>query len=331
MYDLTGKRILVTGGAGFVGSHIVDLLLEAGCDRVVVVDNMVRGQVANLAPALASRRVELVRGDIRDAALMRKLVAGTDTVFHQAALRITHCAAEPDEAMQVMVGATYDLMRLCVELGVRKVVVRLVGVGLRAGAALSHRRGPEPLRQPDAVRRGQGLRRGAAALVQRHVRARLRRAALLQRLWPAHGPARALHRGDGALDGADRGGRAADHLRRRAADHGHDPRHRRRAREPARGAGGRRATWCSTSRPRPRRACSISPGSWPPRWGGTISRRSIRRRARSTRCRAASAPRDAGREGLGFAATVSHADGIRDLVDWWRAVRRDAALQEKAS
>lgn len=122
MYDLTGKRILVTGGAGFVGSHIVDALLEAGCGPIVVVDNMVRGRVANLAPALASGQVELVHGDIRDGALMHRLVAGADTVFHQAALRITHCAAEPDAAKQVMVDATYDLLRLCVDHGVRKVV-----------------------------------------------------------------------------------------------------------------------------------------------------------------------------------------------------------------
>ncbi|MRX51820.1 SDR family NAD(P)-dependent oxidoreductase [Paracoccus sp. S-4012] len=122
MYDLSGKKVLVTGGAGFVGSHITDLLLEEGCERVVVVDNMVRGRVANLSGAIQSQRVDLVHGDIRDTDLMRRLVAGCDTVFHQAALRITHCAAEPDQAMQVMVDATFDLMQLCVEHRVRKVV-----------------------------------------------------------------------------------------------------------------------------------------------------------------------------------------------------------------
>ncbi|SHJ27523.1 SDR family NAD(P)-dependent oxidoreductase [Wenxinia saemankumensis] len=122
MHDLNGQRCLVTGGAGFVGSHIVDALLEAGCERVVVVDNMVRGSVANLAGALQSGRVDLVHGDIRDTELMRRLVPGSDTVFHQAALRITHCAAEPVEAMQVMVDATFDLFRLCVEHRTGKIV-----------------------------------------------------------------------------------------------------------------------------------------------------------------------------------------------------------------
>lgn len=122
MTGLQGSRVLVTGGAGFVGSHIVDLLLEAGAGSVTVVDNLVRGHAGNLAAALGSGRVTLVRGDIRDRALLARLVAGSDVVFHQAALRITHCAAEPRLALEVMAEATFNLLQLCVEHGVRKVV-----------------------------------------------------------------------------------------------------------------------------------------------------------------------------------------------------------------
>ena len=85
--SLAGQRVLVTGGAGFVGSHIVDLLVDAGCSQVVVVDNMVRGRPANLASSMGSGIVELVEGDIRDHELMAGLVAGCDTVFHQAVHR----------------------------------------------------------------------------------------------------------------------------------------------------------------------------------------------------------------------------------------------------
>ncbi|WP_441968561.1 SDR family NAD(P)-dependent oxidoreductase [Microvirga sp. 2MCAF38] len=120
---MTGKRALVTGGAGFVGSHIVDLLVEAGCSEIVVIDNMIRGRPENLEDSLASGRVKLIVGDIRDKDLVRNAVKGIDTVFHQAALRITHCATEPRTAMEVMVDATFDLFELCVEESVRKVVM----------------------------------------------------------------------------------------------------------------------------------------------------------------------------------------------------------------
>jgi UDP-glucose 4-epimerase len=120
--DFSGKKILVTGGAGFIGSHIVDDLLAHGADRIVVVDNLVRGRVANLAGALNTRRVEFVQGDITDRELMNRLIAGSDIVFHQAALRITHCAAEPDAALATMVVATFDIVRACLEHKVRKLV-----------------------------------------------------------------------------------------------------------------------------------------------------------------------------------------------------------------
>ncbi|HWL71480.1 MAG TPA: NAD-dependent epimerase/dehydratase family protein [Geminicoccus sp.] len=116
------ERVLITGGAGFVGSHIADQLLAAGCRQVVVLDNLVRGRRDNLAPALATGRLRLVEGDIRDRALLDELVADSDLVFHQAALRITHCAAEPHLALDVMVNATFDLLESCVRHRVRKVV-----------------------------------------------------------------------------------------------------------------------------------------------------------------------------------------------------------------
>jgi UDP-glucose 4-epimerase len=121
--SLEGKRVLITGGSGFVGSHIADLLVEEGCQEITVIDNMVRGRRENLSTAMKGAQVRLVEGDIRNQELMADLVAGSDVVFHQAALRITHCAAEPDEAMSVMVQATYDLLQLCVQHKVSKVVM----------------------------------------------------------------------------------------------------------------------------------------------------------------------------------------------------------------
>jgi FlaA1/EpsC-like NDP-sugar epimerase len=73
---LKDKHILVTGGAGFIGSHIIELLLEEGCAEVVAIDNLVRGNRDNLAGALTSGRVRLIEADIRDTALMGELVGG---------------------------------------------------------------------------------------------------------------------------------------------------------------------------------------------------------------------------------------------------------------
>jgi UDP-glucose 4-epimerase len=120
--DLKGKRVLVTGGAGFIGSHIVDLLCDEGCAEIVALDNMVRGRPENLSRALARGPVRLVEGDIRDGKLTASLVKSADIVFHQAALRITHCAAEPRLAMQVMVDATFDLLEHCVKHDIEKLI-----------------------------------------------------------------------------------------------------------------------------------------------------------------------------------------------------------------
>ncbi|MFL6115652.1 MAG: NAD-dependent epimerase/dehydratase family protein [Catenulispora sp.] len=119
---LTGTRALVTGGAGTIGSHVVDQLLAAGCESVVVLDNFVRGRMANLSAALPSERVRVVEGDIRDRGLLAELTAGTDLVFHLAAIRITQCAEEPRLANEVLVDGTFNVLEAAAAAGVRKVV-----------------------------------------------------------------------------------------------------------------------------------------------------------------------------------------------------------------
>jgi UDP-glucose 4-epimerase len=119
---IKGQRCLVTGGAGTIGSTIVDQLVAAGAGEVIVLDNFVRGRKENLADVLSSGTVRVVEGDIRDRPLVTGLMAGTDLVFHQAAIRITQCAEEPRLALEVLVDGTYEIIEAAADAGVRKVV-----------------------------------------------------------------------------------------------------------------------------------------------------------------------------------------------------------------
>jgi UDP-glucose 4-epimerase len=115
-------RVLVTGGAGAIGSSVTDELVLAGAEEVVVLDNLVRGRRENLAWAEANGAVSFVEGDICDRALVRDLMSGTDLVFHLAAIRITQCAEEPRLALEVLVDGTYNVFEAAAQAGVRKVV-----------------------------------------------------------------------------------------------------------------------------------------------------------------------------------------------------------------
>jgi UDP-glucose 4-epimerase len=119
---LRGERVLITGGAGAVGSNLADQIVRAGAREVVVVDNFVRGRRENLAWARANGPVELLEGDICDRALLAEVTQGIDVVFHMAALRITQCAEEPRTALEVMVDGSYNVLEAAIEAGVRKVV-----------------------------------------------------------------------------------------------------------------------------------------------------------------------------------------------------------------
>ncbi|MDI6101721.1 NAD-dependent epimerase/dehydratase family protein [Actinoplanes sp. NEAU-A12] len=120
--QIEGTRALVTGGAGTIGSHVVDELVRGGAAEIVVLDNFVRGRRDNLAWALENGPVKLVEGDIRDQALVKEVTAGKDLVFHLAAIRITQCAEEPRLANEVLVDGTFNVIEAAAEAGVKKLV-----------------------------------------------------------------------------------------------------------------------------------------------------------------------------------------------------------------
>jgi UDP-glucose 4-epimerase len=122
MNQISGARFLITGGAGFVGSTIADQLIAAGASEVRIIDNFVRGTWSNVKPALASGKVKVTEGDIRDADLVDRLTDGVDYVFHQAALRITRCAEAPREATEVLMTGTLNVLESAVRHKVKKIV-----------------------------------------------------------------------------------------------------------------------------------------------------------------------------------------------------------------
>ena len=119
---MDGKRVLITGGAGLVGSHIVDLLTQQAPAEIIVFDNFVRGRMENLAQAQATMKLTVVQGDVRDVDLLTATMRGVDLVFHQAAIRITQCAEDPRLAHDVLATGTFNVLEAAVAAGVEKVV-----------------------------------------------------------------------------------------------------------------------------------------------------------------------------------------------------------------
>ena len=117
---LRGARVLITGGAGLIGSHVADLLVRAGSD-IVIFDNLSRGRVENLARACSQGRVTLVQGDVRDRTAVGHAMDGIDVLFHLAAIRLTQCAEDPRLALEVMVDGTFNVLDAAVHAKVKRV------------------------------------------------------------------------------------------------------------------------------------------------------------------------------------------------------------------
>jgi UDP-glucose 4-epimerase len=116
------RRALITGGAGLIGSHIADRLIDEGFEEIVVLDNFTRGRRQNLKSAAASSKLTFVDGDVRDVKLVRQVMEGIDIVFHEAAIRITQCAEDPRLAHDVLATGTFNILEAAVSANVKRVV-----------------------------------------------------------------------------------------------------------------------------------------------------------------------------------------------------------------
>jgi UDP-glucose 4-epimerase len=121
---IQGKRFLVTGGAGFIGSHVVKHLLDEKVGEVIVYDNSTRGSVSNLGSLISDSRLTInpFGGDIRDVDILNRSMQGIDGVFHLAAMWLLHCKDFPRTAFDVNIQGTFNVLEACVNNNVSRLV-----------------------------------------------------------------------------------------------------------------------------------------------------------------------------------------------------------------
>ncbi len=122
--DIRGKKLVVIGGAGLIGSHTVDALIREDVKEILIYDNFVRGREENLANALKDPRVKIydVGGEILHSDILESALEGADGVFHLAALWLLQCHEYPRSAFDVNVRGTFNVLEACIKKNVKRLV-----------------------------------------------------------------------------------------------------------------------------------------------------------------------------------------------------------------
>src|SRR5438477_8972099 len=122
--DVAGARIMVIGGAGLIGSHVVDALLETDVKEVIVYDDLSRGSLENLRSALGDKRVRInpIGGNILHRDTLERSMEGVDGVFHLAAVWLLQCHEFPETAFEVNIRGTFNVAMGAIRSGVKRVV-----------------------------------------------------------------------------------------------------------------------------------------------------------------------------------------------------------------
>lgn len=122
--DIRGKKFLVIGGAGLIGSHAVDELIQQDVGEIIIYDNFVRGTNENIAAALRDPRVKIfdIGGDISQTDILGEAIKGVDGVFHFAALWLLQCHEYPRAAFDVNIAGTFNVLEACVANDVKRLV-----------------------------------------------------------------------------------------------------------------------------------------------------------------------------------------------------------------
>lgn len=121
---LEGMKILVIGGAGFIGSHVAEALLKENVEEVVIFDNFCRGTKENIKNVLKDPRCKVFEdgGDILYRDILLRAMEGKNAVIHLAALWLLHCQEYFDSAFEVNIRGTFNVLQACVERGIKKVI-----------------------------------------------------------------------------------------------------------------------------------------------------------------------------------------------------------------